>query len=165
MKKNLSRCQKIKLYIGRQGKATGARENPWVGWMKKFRMPSGPAPKKLADYQFYMQHEDFRTKVTEEFNKQSVGLKASQHLKVRTGIAKELLLAEPQEVQARIKEEAEEEHAEVVSKHEDQVDGLPSLDEDEMAECVCPEHEIVHTNACVGLDCVSPISWDPCSMA
>lgn len=104
--------------------------------MKTFRLPSGPAPKKLADYQFYMQHEDFRTKVTEEFNKQSVGLKASQHLKVRARIAKELLLAEPQEVQAKIKEEAKEEHAELVAKHEDRVEGLPSMDEDEMEEYV-----------------------------
>jgi hypothetical protein len=133
--------------------------------MKKFRLPSGAAPKKLADYQFYMQHKEFRTKVTEAFNEQSVGLKASQHLKVRARIAKELFLAEPQEVQAKIKEEAEEEHADLVAKHEDRVEGLPSLDEDEMEEYICPEHLIVPTDASAGLDRVSPILWGPCLMA
>jgi hypothetical protein len=55
--------------------------------MKKFRLPSGPAPKKLADYQFYMQHKEFKTKVTEVFNERSLGLKASKHLKVRARVA------------------------------------------------------------------------------
>ncbi|KAJ7674275.1 hypothetical protein B0H14DRAFT_3537463 [Mycena olivaceomarginata] len=59
------------------------------------------------------------------------------HLKVHAWIAKELFLAEPQEVQAKIKEEAEEEHAELVVKHEDRVEGLPSLDEDKMEEYMC----------------------------
>ncbi|KAJ7302567.1 hypothetical protein DFH08DRAFT_826453 [Mycena albidolilacea] len=72
--------------------------------------------------------------VTEAFKKESVGVKAAKHLKLRARIAKQLFLAEPQEVQARIKEEAEEEHAEQVTKHEDRVEGLPSLDKDEMEE-------------------------------
>jgi hypothetical protein len=87
-----------------------------------------------------MQHKEFKTKVTEVFNERSLGLKASEHLKVRARVAKELLLAEPQEVQARIKQEAEDEHAELVTKHEERVEGLPSPDEDEMEEYVCSEH-------------------------
>lgn len=110
------------------------KDNPWAEWLTRFRTPASPAPKKLADYQFYMTHNDFKSKVAAAFNAKSEGVVPADRLKLRARIAKELFLAEPQEVQTRMKEEAEAEHAALLEKHEDALEGLPALDEEDLNE-------------------------------
>jgi len=39
-------------------------------WLAQFTKPKGPAPKKLSDAQFYMQHPNFIEKFTADFNRQ-----------------------------------------------------------------------------------------------
>ncbi|KAF7378028.1 hypothetical protein MSAN_00226700 [Mycena sanguinolenta] len=82
-----------------------------------------PPHRKLADYQYYMQHEDFK-----------VGVAGRDQLNLRTKIARRLLLSEPQEFQQRMKEGAAEEQAAQMAKHEDALEGLPALDEEAMEE-------------------------------
>jgi hypothetical protein len=106
------------------------KDNVWGTWLTRFRTPATAAPKRLADYQFYMQHQDFKSKVTDAFEERKGTLPAKQHMKLRAEIARELLAAEPQEVRERIKEEAEEEHKAQSDKHEDALEGLPALDEE-----------------------------------
>jgi hypothetical protein len=122
------------LFLGRQNKASGLKENPWAGWLTRFRTPNGLPLKKLADYQYYMQHHDFKSKVVDVFKERSVGVRAAEHLKLRAQIAKELLLAEPQEVQTMMKAEAEEEHAAQLRKREDAMEGLPAFEEEDLEE-------------------------------
>jgi hypothetical protein len=124
------RKQKIKLWLGRQGKKEGMKDNVWGTWLTRFRTPVTAAPKRLADFQFYMQHEDFKRKVTDMFDKRKGALPVKQHMKLRTEITRELLAGEPQEVWNRIKEEAEEEHKSQSDKHKDALEGLPALDEE-----------------------------------
>jgi hypothetical protein len=78
--------QKIKLWLGRLGRKEGMKENVWGTWLTGFRTPTTVAPKRLANYQFYMQHEDFKSKVTDLFAERKGGLPAKQHMKLRTEI-------------------------------------------------------------------------------
>jgi hypothetical protein len=110
------------------------KDNPWAGWLTRFRTPNGSPLKKLADYQHYMQHDDFKSKVVDTFKERSIGVRAAEHLKLRAQIAKELFLAEPQEVQATMKAEAEEEHAAQLRKREDALEGLPAFEEEDLEE-------------------------------
>ncbi|KAJ7201971.1 hypothetical protein B0H12DRAFT_1244105 [Mycena haematopus] len=125
---------KIKSYLGRQGKASGMKDNPWAPWLTRFRAPAGPAPKKLADYQFYMQHNDFKSKVAEEFKLRSSGIPAAEHLKLRAHIAKEFFLAEEEEVRTKMRQEAEAEHEALLKAHQDGLEGLPAVEEEDMDE-------------------------------
>jgi hypothetical protein len=106
----------------------------WGEFLKRFRTPTGPAPKKLADYQYYMQHEDFKQKITAEFDTRKDGVPAKEHLNLRATIARELFAAEPQEIRMQIKEEATAEHASLIDKNKDTLEGLPSLDEEDVTE-------------------------------
>lgn len=108
--------------------------NPWAEWLTRFRTPTSPLPKKLADYQYYMQHEDFKEKVTNTFNGRKEGVPVKLHLSLRATVARELFVAEPQEVRTRMKEEAEDEHADLLEKYEDALEGLPALDEEDLEE-------------------------------
>ncbi|KAF7375728.1 hypothetical protein MSAN_00462300 [Mycena sanguinolenta] len=125
---------KVKLWLGRQGKAAGMKDNPWAEWLSRFRTPATPAPKKLADYQYYMQHEDFKGKITQVFNERKAGVSAKEQLNLRAKIARELFAAETQEVRMWIKDGVAEEHAAQLAKHEDALEGLPALDEEGMEE-------------------------------
>lgn len=112
------------------------RDNPWGEWLTRFRTPAAPMPKKLADYQYYMQHEDYKAKVTAEYDKQSAGVKPADRLKLHARVARELFLAEPQELQTRMKEEADATHAALIEKHEDALEGLPAHNEEGLEEYV-----------------------------
>jgi hypothetical protein len=81
-----------------------------------------------------MQHEEFKEKITDEFGAWGEGVPAREHLNLHATIAREPFAAEPQEVCTRMKEEATAEHTVLLDKHEDTLEGLPSLDEEAMAE-------------------------------
>ncbi|KAJ7200382.1 hypothetical protein GGX14DRAFT_572132 [Mycena pura] len=108
---------KIKSWLGRQGKVVGMKGNPWTEWLTRFRTPAGLPPKKLADYQFYMQHKDHKSKVAEAFKARCAGVPASEHLRLRGEVARELLAGEPQELREAMKAGADAEHAALMEKH------------------------------------------------
>jgi hypothetical protein len=66
--------------LGQQGKAAGLKENPWTLWLTRFRVPMGAPPKKLADYQHYMQHEDYKAGVAAVYNERTEGVKVGDRL-------------------------------------------------------------------------------------
>jgi hypothetical protein len=110
------------------------RGNPWAPWLTRFRTPSRSAPEKLADYQHYMQQEEFKGTITDQFNLRKAGTKVTEHLKLRVQVVRELFAAEPQELRTRMKEEADAKHAALLEKHEDTLEGLPALDEEDIQE-------------------------------
>jgi hypothetical protein len=126
--------QKIKGWLGRRGKVAGMKGNPWAEWLTRFRTPTSPAPKKLADYQHYMQHDNYKSIVTDAYNARNAGVKPADRLALRAQVARECLSAESQDVRTRMKEEAEADHAALLAKHEDALEGLPALDEEDLEE-------------------------------
>jgi hypothetical protein len=122
--------QKLKLWFCRQAKGGGGKDNPWAAWLKRLRTPTTAAPKRLSDWQFYMQHDDFKDRVTAAYEIRKEGVAEKDLLNKRGEVARELLAAEPQEVRNRILREIEEEHAALREKHEDAVEGLPAIDEE-----------------------------------
>ncbi|KAK7050123.1 hypothetical protein R3P38DRAFT_3173183 [Favolaschia claudopus] len=126
--------QKIKLWLGRQNKASNMKDNPWADWLTRFRTPTTSAPKKLADYQYYMQQKVYKRKVTTEYDKRKESVPKDDRMKLRTIIARELLAAETQEIRDAMKQGAEAEHAALLEKHEDALAGLPALDEEGLIE-------------------------------
>ncbi|KAJ6509610.1 hypothetical protein DFH09DRAFT_1100884 [Mycena vulgaris] len=95
--------------------------------------PAGPAPKRLADFQYYMQHKPYKTKVNVEYEALHVGAPPGQRLQLRAAVTKDLFAREPAEVQKAIKEEVEGNHEVLVTKHKEALEGFPSLDEEEQA--------------------------------
>jgi hypothetical protein len=81
-----------------------------------------------------MQQEEFKGRITDKFNSRKAGIKVTEHLKLRAQVARELFVAEPQELRTRMKEEADAEHAALLEKHEDALEGLPALDEEDIKE-------------------------------
>ncbi|KAK7053872.1 hypothetical protein R3P38DRAFT_3305269 [Favolaschia claudopus] len=126
--------QKIKLWLGRQSKAASMKENPWGEWLRRFRTPSTSAPKRLADYQYYMQQKPYKDLITAEFETRKVDVPGTQLMNLRATIARELLAKEPQEVRDEIHQGAVDEHAELLARHQDALDGLPALDEEGLEE-------------------------------
>ncbi|KAK6968966.1 hypothetical protein R3P38DRAFT_3337357 [Favolaschia claudopus] len=126
--------QKIKLWLGRQVKASGMKGNPWGEWLSRFRTPTTSAPKKLADYQYYMQQKKYKLNITTLYERRKQDVPGTQLMNLRASIARELLALEPQVVRDEMRAGAEEEHAALLAKHEDALEGLPALDEEGLAE-------------------------------
>jgi hypothetical protein len=74
-------------------------------------------PKRIADYQFYMQHPEFKGGVMEEFKAKHSGTPKSERLKVQCEIARTKFEAETEEVKTRIREEATAERDTVLAAH------------------------------------------------
>ncbi|KAJ7743981.1 hypothetical protein B0H14DRAFT_3514773 [Mycena olivaceomarginata] len=70
---------------------------------------------KLADYQYYMQHPDYKDQISAIFEERK--------------IAHEMFAAEPEEVRQRMAKGATAKHAALLAKHENALEGLPALDE------------------------------------
>ncbi|KAK7052715.1 hypothetical protein R3P38DRAFT_3173036 [Favolaschia claudopus] len=126
--------QKIKLWLGRQSRASSMKDNPWQEWLTRFRTPSTSAPKKLADYQYYMQRKPYKDKITALYEARKSGVPGTQLMNLRASIARELLACEPQVVRDEMRVGADNEHAALLAKHEDALSGLPALDEEGLAE-------------------------------
>jgi hypothetical protein len=91
----------------------------------------GPAPKRIVDYQFYMQHPDFKEKVAQEYSENHLGTPKKDRLKVKCEIARTLLEAESEEVKARIRAEAVAEHEALLEAHNKAFEGTPPATEEE----------------------------------
>ncbi|KAJ7823357.1 hypothetical protein B0H13DRAFT_1919662 [Mycena leptocephala] len=121
-------------WYNHQCTAMGLTANPFTPWLSRLRRPMDKAPRRLPDYQFYMQHDDFKHAVNERFKYESWAIPRAEHLAKRCAVACKLFLAEPEEVKARIRKESEEEQEAVLKNWNDVEEGLPSTDPEEQEE-------------------------------
>ncbi|KAJ7770672.1 hypothetical protein B0H16DRAFT_1452097 [Mycena metata] len=120
---------KIKCWFNRQRPGSmGIHANPYFGFLKQLRNAQGSAPKKLPDYQFYLQHEDFKDGVAAQFKEERGDTPAARHLALRCEIGCEMLAVESQEVKTRLEEESIAAHEAAMEKFETATDDLPSVD-------------------------------------
>jgi hypothetical protein len=103
-------------------------KNPWTPWLARLRRPDDKSPKRITDYQFYMQHPDFKERVATTFHDKHWDAPRAERLARRCEVAREMFQAELEEVKTRIREEAKEEHEGEVRRWQDAIDGLPSMD-------------------------------------
>ncbi|KAJ7788216.1 hypothetical protein B0H14DRAFT_3504463 [Mycena olivaceomarginata] len=123
--------KQIKTWFNHRQTAMGLSGNPWSSFMKQMTRPEGPAPKRIVDYQFYMQHPDFKEKVAQEYSENHSGTPKKDRLKVKCEIARTLLEAESEEVKARICAEAVAEHEALLEAHNKVFEGTPPATEEE----------------------------------
>ncbi|KAJ6631638.1 hypothetical protein B0H10DRAFT_2207261 [Mycena sp. CBHHK59/15] len=123
--------EKIKRWFNRQRPSQmGIYGNPYFEHLSRMRRQNDePPPKWLADYQFYLQHPDYKGGVNEQFGEEGGDdLPRGKKLALRCDIAKRLLAAEPEEVRESLKAEVEEAHEQELQEYEDVEEGLPSVD-------------------------------------
>jgi hypothetical protein len=126
--------QKIKSWYNYRRTSTSLAGNPFATLLKSLHLPNLAPPRCIPDYQFYMQHPEFRTQVQEEFLVRGYGERAaSLHISLRCKVAQDMLADESAEVKARIKEEGAEEHRELLAEHNAAEEGLPSVKEEDQA--------------------------------
>ncbi|KAJ7889379.1 hypothetical protein B0H14DRAFT_2561878 [Mycena olivaceomarginata] len=122
--------KKIKSWFNHKRTALGLAD-PWQGFFKHLCRPEDPAPKRLADFQFYMQHPDFKNGVMEDFKAQHGDTPKKERLKVQCEIARARLETEPEEVKTRIRGEATAEYEALLAAHQSAKDCLPPMSEEE----------------------------------
>ncbi|KAJ7026241.1 hypothetical protein C8F04DRAFT_1190785 [Mycena alexandri] len=111
--------EKIKRWFSRQRPgAIGIQGNPFFEHLAEMRRQDqeGP-PKRLADFQFYMRHEDYKDAVVERLEEER-GDNPREWLALRCKIAQELLAAEPEEIRKQIKQECSDAHTEDMAAYE-----------------------------------------------
>ncbi|KAJ6589187.1 hypothetical protein B0H19DRAFT_1248751 [Mycena capillaripes] len=98
--------KKIKLWFNRQRPANELTANPWTSWLTQLHKPNAPPPRKLPDFQFYMQHEDQKQKVMDAFQLKYRQPPPSEVLKLCAEVARKLWEVESDKVKKKIREEA-----------------------------------------------------------
>ncbi|KAJ6499894.1 hypothetical protein DFH09DRAFT_1336300 [Mycena vulgaris] len=122
---------KVKRWFNRQRPGQiGVYGNPYFEYLADMRRQSDePPPKRLADYQFYLQHPNFKGRVSAQFSEEhGEDLPRGKQLALRCEIAKRLLGEEEEDVKQRLKEELDEAHEKDMQEYEDGAEGLPSVD-------------------------------------
>ncbi|KAJ7174316.1 hypothetical protein C8R46DRAFT_1214526 [Mycena filopes] len=125
---------KIKTWYNHHRNAMGMTSNLYTPWLARLRCPDGASPKRVTDYQFYMQHEEFKAAVEEEFQLRHAHEPRRQHLSLRCQVAREFFERESEEVKKRIRLEAQLEHEDQLEQWKDAEEGLPSANEEEQVE-------------------------------
>ncbi|KAJ7726345.1 hypothetical protein B0H16DRAFT_1735660 [Mycena metata] len=125
---------KIKTWYNHHRNALGLASNPYTPWLARLRRPEEACPKRVTEHQFYMQHDDHKARVESEFQSRHWDAPRKNHLTLWCGVARELFEAEPEEVKARIRQEARQEHKEQVALWKDAAEGLPSANEEDQKE-------------------------------
>ncbi|KAJ7715643.1 hypothetical protein B0H16DRAFT_1805044 [Mycena metata] len=126
--------KKIKAWFNYQrGLTGGSTKNPWALLLKELRrLGETPAPKRLADFQCYMQQPDHREKIQKLFvERHPDKVNTRGHINERAGIARELLAQEDAEVQKAITTLADAEHELAMKEWKEARNGTGELDEDE----------------------------------
>ncbi|KAJ7071709.1 hypothetical protein B0H15DRAFT_957613 [Mycena belliarum] len=126
--------QKLKNWYNHRPTSLGLDANPFTPWLARLRRPTDAAPKRITDYQFYMQHIDFKGRVAARFDELHWDAPRTKHLSLRCAVAREMFEQEPQAVKNRIREEAAAELREERSRYADADLGLPSVEEADRAE-------------------------------
>ncbi|KAJ6524060.1 hypothetical protein DFH09DRAFT_1329587 [Mycena vulgaris] len=106
----------------------GIHANPYFKYLADMRRDHHPPPKRMADYQLYMQHADFKDKVNEQFEGEHEDVPRKQQLSMWCAVAAKLLAEEPEEVKTRMREENQAKHDAAVKEHKEEDEGLPSVD-------------------------------------
>ncbi|KAJ7430393.1 hypothetical protein B0H11DRAFT_2263571, partial [Mycena galericulata] len=125
---------KIKTWYNHKRTSLGMTRNPFTPWLARLRRPAESPPKRITDYQFYMQHDDYKANVSAEFDAKHWDAPREKALSLRCGIARKLFEAEPQEVKTKIRNEAKAERDEEFAKWKDADEGLPSIEPEEQIE-------------------------------
>ncbi|KAK7013927.1 hypothetical protein R3P38DRAFT_3206497 [Favolaschia claudopus] len=123
--------KKIKAWFNHRRGHMGLAGHPWKKFLKSLRTPDTPPPKRLSDQQYYMTQKAYADKVTKKFKEDHPNAHRDQRLALRCDVAKELLEAEPQDVQDRIHAEAEKKHADALQAYQAAVAGAPPMTEEE----------------------------------
>ncbi|KAJ7022891.1 hypothetical protein C8F04DRAFT_1272085 [Mycena alexandri] len=120
---------KIKTWFNHQRGGAGMTASPWSPWLSRLRRPSEPCPKRISDYQYYMQHDAYKDKIARRFAAEYPNVGRDEALAARCKVARALFEAESTELKSQIHDEAKKEHERLVAKWKDAEEGLPSLDE------------------------------------
>lgn len=122
--------QKIKRWFSRQRpKAMGMYGNPYFAYLAELRARNDdPRPRKPTEYHFYMQHADFKDKVSARFEEEHSNAPVKQHLMLCCKLAIKMLEEEPNEVKEKLREERLQAHKKAKEEYEAADDGLPSCD-------------------------------------
>ncbi|KAJ6489835.1 hypothetical protein C8R45DRAFT_1096821 [Mycena sanguinolenta] len=130
-------AMKIKHWYNRQRPGQmGIQGNPFFHQLKEMRQKNDePAPKRLADYQYYLQHPDHKDAIEVRFQDKYAEEPRKNHLALHCQLAREMLAAEPEDVRARLKEECEEAHQAELAEWKEADQGWPSADPKVQKQC------------------------------
>ncbi|KAJ7693270.1 hypothetical protein B0H16DRAFT_1751590 [Mycena metata] len=111
----------------------GGAKNPWAPLLKELReKTNAPAPKRLADFQCYMQRPEHKKEIQRVFGERhpnKIGGRGT--INERAAIARELLAGESAEIRHKIHELADAEHEEEMKDWRATKDGTKELTEEE----------------------------------
>ncbi|KAJ6463768.1 hypothetical protein C8R47DRAFT_1224924 [Mycena vitilis] len=79
---------KIKTWFNHQRTAMGLSRNPFTPWLSRLRRPDDKKPKRITDYQYYMQHEKYKAAVNTEFELKHWDTPRCDHLARRCDVAR-----------------------------------------------------------------------------
>ncbi|KAK7000632.1 hypothetical protein R3P38DRAFT_2797323 [Favolaschia claudopus] len=123
--------KKAKAYFNHRRGAMGLPKNIWHGFIKQLRVPDHPPPRRVSDHQHYMHIKEFKTGVDDEYNKRHPNGDPRFMLAFKCDIAKELLEQEPDDVQKRMRAEAEEKHEKALEAYRKAAAGAPPVNEED----------------------------------
>ncbi|KAJ7837787.1 hypothetical protein B0H14DRAFT_3459926 [Mycena olivaceomarginata] len=131
---------KIKRWFSRKRAGTmGIQGNPFFEHLSQLRRrEQTSAPKHMSDYQYYMQHKEFKDAIRERFEDEyEEGESRARQIDACCRIAKEMLEDEPQDVRDRITRECDEAHARDLEafKEDEEEDGLAVVDAEVQSQC------------------------------
>ncbi|KAJ7024472.1 hypothetical protein C8F04DRAFT_1239615 [Mycena alexandri] len=111
----------------------GGAKNPWAPLLKELRdNVNAPAPKRLADFQCYMQRPEYKEEIQRLFEERHPDkIRGRGTINERAAIARELLAAESVEVKKKIHELADAEHEEEMKDWRATKNGTKELTEEE----------------------------------
>ncbi|KAJ6479774.1 hypothetical protein C8R45DRAFT_1101219 [Mycena sanguinolenta] len=116
--------KKIKAWYNRQrpGKMK-MQQNPYFEYLARVRdSEKRSPPKRVPDYQFYIQHPDFKEQVAQHFEELHQDAPRNKHISLRCEVARDMLAAEPEDVKARLKEENTKAYDTEVAEYEEDDD-------------------------------------------
>ncbi|KAJ7161805.1 hypothetical protein C8R43DRAFT_1123523 [Mycena crocata] len=125
---------KIKSWYNHRRGGAGMAANPWTPILAALGRKTGPQPKRMADYQLYMQMDEFKDRVVDKLTQDFPNVPREEALAARCKVARELLAAEPQDVKDRVRQAADDEHAVEIEAWREANDGLPSPADVDQAE-------------------------------
>ncbi|KIM85953.1 hypothetical protein PILCRDRAFT_5052 [Piloderma croceum F 1598] len=117
----------------------------WSTFLKQLVQPTGGVPKKRNIAQYYMVHTDYKAKVDTEFDHrvEEEDIPPSEHLKIRSYIAKKFFLQEDKETKERLEKENDLTHKKMVAAYEAAWKGLPPINPDGQDEALEELEELV----------------------
>ncbi|KAJ7111418.1 hypothetical protein C8R44DRAFT_883216 [Mycena epipterygia] len=120
---------KIKRWFNRQRPAQiGIQGNPFFDYLCDLRKRNDePPPRHLPNWQYYMQHADFKGVLSEHWDAEKEDVPKKKRLVRRAEIAWEMLQEEPQKVREKLNREAEEAHKQALQEYEEADEGLLSV--------------------------------------